>query len=74
MREIFPYCTTQIYTAQSPFCGFTGLGNDSFDNGSAKRDIRTVCEDAVDLSEAGDLPGALKKLTAAICKGWATQL
>lgn len=65
MREIFPYRTTQIYTAQSPFCGFTGSGNDSFDN---------VCEDAVDLSEAGDLPGALKKLTAAICKGWATQL
>ena len=64
MRENFPYRTTQIYTAQSPF-GFTGLGNDSFDN---------VCEDAVDLSEAGDLPGALKKLTAAICKGWATQL
>ena len=51
------------------------MGNDSFfDNGSAKLDIRTVCEDAVDLSEAGDLPGALKKLTAAICKGWATQL
>lgn len=33
-----------------------------------------LLEDAVDLSEAGDLPGALKKLTAAICKGRASCL